>query len=170
MPHWSRESWRSKRAAHQPAYASEADLSRTGEELSSLPPLVTSWEVEALKAQLAEAAQGKRFLLQGGDCAEQFDECTAGAITNKLKILLQMSLVLTYGSQRQVIRVGRFAGQYAKPRSANFETRDDVTLPSYRGDLINRPDFTEAARVPDPELMLRGYERAALTLNSSARW
>src|SRR5438034_2200341 len=165
MPHWSRESWRSKRAAHQPAYASEADLSRTGEELSSLPPLVTSWEVEALKAQLAEAAQGKRFLLQGGDCAEQFDECTAGAITNKLKILLQMSLALVQGSNKPVIRVGRFAGQYAKPRSEEFETRETTSLPSYRGDLVNRTGFTDVEREPDPQLLLRGYERAALTLN-----
>jgi 3-deoxy-7-phosphoheptulonate synthase len=135
------------------------------EEISKLPPLVTSWEVHALKAQLAEAAQGQRFLLQGGDCAESFDHCDSGTIANKLKILLQMSLVLTHGGEKQVIRVGRFAGQYAKPRSADFETRDGVTLPSYRGDLINRPEFTEAGRTPDPELMLRGYERAALTLN-----
>ena len=135
------------------------------EEISKLPPLVTSWEVGALKTQLAEAARGERFLLHGGDCAESFDHCDSPTIANKLKILLQMSLVLTHGSRKRVIRLGRFAGQYAKPRSEEFETRGDVTLPSYRGDLINRPEFTEAARTPDPELMLRGYERAALTLN-----
>jgi len=165
MPQWSPKSWRSKPAAHQPAYVSEADLARTVDELSSLPPLVTSWEVEALKVQLAEAAQGKRFLLQGGDCAEQFDECTATAITNKLKILLQMSLVLVQGSNKPVIRVGRFAGQYAKPRSEEFETREATTLPSYRGDLVNRTGFTEVEREPDPQLLLRAYERSALTLN-----
>jgi len=140
-------------------------VSRVVEEISKLPPLVTSWEVLALKTQLAEAARGQRFLLQGGDCAESFDHCDSGTIANKLKILLQMSLALTHGGEKQVIRVGRFAGQYAKPRSADFETRDGVTLPSYRGDLINRQEFTAAGRTPDPELMLRGYERAALTLN-----
>ena len=107
----------------------------------------------------------RRFLLQGGDCAERYDHCDSATIANKLKILLQMSLVLALGGGKRVIRVGRFAGQYAKPRSDEFETRDGVTLASYRGDLINCPEFTEAARTPDPQLMLRGYERAALTLN-----
>src|SRR6266849_1910325 len=165
MPQWSPPSWRSKPAAQQVAYASEATLSLAVSQLASLPPLVTSWEVESLKGQLAEAAQGKRFLLQGGDCAEQFDDCTADTITNKLKILLQMSLVLVQGSGKPVIRVGRFAGQYAKPRSEDFETRAGATLPSYRGDLVNRAGFTEAERTPDPQLLLRAYERSALTLN-----
>ena len=165
MSEWSPSSWRSKQAIQQPVYASEPDLARTTSQLASLPPLVTSWEIEALKTQLAEAAQGKRFLLQGGDCAEQFDECTADTITNKLKILLQMSLVLVQGSQKPVIRVGRFAGQYAKPRSEDLETRDGATLPSYRGDLVNRTGFTQPEREPDPELLLRAYERSALTLN-----
>jgi len=165
MTEWSSGSWRSKPATQQPLYASEADLVRTTSQLASLPPLVTSWEIEALKSQLAEAAQGKRFLLQGGDCAEQFDECTADTITNKLKILLQMSLVLVQGSQKPVIRVGRFAGQYAKPRSEDLETRDGATLPSYRGDLVNRTGFTQPERAPDPQLLLRAYERSALTLN-----
>jgi 3-deoxy-7-phosphoheptulonate synthase len=165
MNDWFPASWQTKPAAQQPCYECEADVSRVVEEISKLPPLVTSWEVLALKAQLAEAACGQRFLLQGGDCAESFNHCDSGTIANKLKILLQMSLALTHGGEKQVIRVGRFAGQYAKPRSADFETRDGVTLPSYRGDLINRPEFTVAGRTPDPELMLRGYERAALTLN-----
>ncbi len=133
--------------------------------LAKLPPLVTSWEVENLKQQLAEAARGERFLLQGGDCCESFDDCRSDHIANKLKILLKMSLVLAYGSHRKVIRVGRFAGQYAKPRSADTETCDGVTLPSFRGNLINYREFTPEARRPDPELLLRGYERAALTLN-----
>jgi 3-deoxy-7-phosphoheptulonate synthase len=162
---WSPASWKNKPAAQQPLYPSEAEVDRVIQEVSKLPPLVTSWEVSALKTQLAEAARGERFLLQGGDCAESFDHCDSPTIANKLKILLQMSLVLTHGSRKRVIRLGRFAGQYAKPRSEDFETRGDATLPSYRGDLINRPEFTEAARTPDPELMLRGYERAALTLN-----
>ena len=164
-PVWSPTSWQAKPAAQQPAYPRAADIDRVVAEISKLPPLVTSWEIGALQAQLAEAARGERFLLQGGDCAESFDHCDSSTIANKLKVLLQISLVLIHGSQKRVVRIGRFAGQYAKPRSAEFETRDGVTLPSYRGDLINRPDFTEAARTPDPELMLRGYERAALTLN-----
>ena len=143
----------------------EPDLKPTVDQLANRPPLVTPWEVELLKGQLAEAAQGKRFLLQGGDCAEQFEECTADTITNKLKILLQMSLILVHGSNQPVIRVGRFAGQYAKPRSEDFEIREAATLPSYRGDLVNRKGFTEADRVPDPQLLLRAYERSALTLN-----
>ncbi len=126
---------------------------------------MTSWEVEALKRQLAEAARGERFLLQGGDCAESFDDCTSAAIAAKLKILLQMSLVLVHGGKKRVIRVGRFAGQYAKPRSQEHETRDGTTLPAYRGDIVNRPMFAASDRRPDPTLMLRGYERAALTLN-----
>ncbi len=133
--------------------------------MSRLPPLVTSWEIEALKAQIAEAAAGRRFLLQGGDCAESFEDCEPGNIASKLKILLQMSLVLVHGTRKRVIRVGRFAGQYAKPRSEDLETRDGITLPSYRGDLINAAGFTEAQRRPDPQRMLRGYERASLTLN-----
>ncbi len=146
-------------------YASEEDLAQTVSQLASLPPLVTSWEVESLKRQLAEAARGERFLLQGGDCAEQFADCTAGAIAGKLKILLQMSLVLVHGSKKPVIRVGRFAGQYAKPRSEELENRGSAALPSYRGDLVNRAGFTEAERSPDPQLLLRAYERSALTLN-----
>ncbi len=165
MPEWSPGSWRSKPAAQQPAYASEAGLALAVSRLASLPPLVTTWEIELLKTQLAAAARGERFLLQGGDCAEQFDECTADTITNKLKILLQMSLVLVQGCQKPVIRVGRFAGQYAKPRSEDFETRNGETLPSYRGDIVNRPGFSPAEREPDPQLLLRAYERSALTLN-----
>jgi 3-deoxy-7-phosphoheptulonate synthase len=165
MSEWSPCSWRSKPAAQQPTYRSEAEAAEVAEEISKLPPLVTSWEIGALKSQLAEAARGERFLLQGGDCAESFDHCDSATIANKLKILLQMTLVLVHGGHKPVVRVGRFAGQYAKPRSEEFETRDGITLPSYRGDLINRPEFTEDARTPDPRWMLRGYERAGLTLN-----
>ncbi len=165
MPEWSPSSWTAKPAAQLPAYRSEGEVEEVMRHISRLPPLVTSWEVAALKNQLAEAARGERFLLQGGDCAESFDQCDSSTIANKLKILLQMSLVLVHGCRRRVIRVGRFAGQYAKPRTEEFETHNGLTLPSYRGDLINRPGFSEADRTPDPWLMLRGYERAALTLN-----
>lgn len=162
---WSPTSWQTKPAAQQPKYPDSARVEEVMGALSCLPPLVTSWEIERLKAQLAEAARGERFLLQGGDCAESFADCTSAIIANKLKILLQMSLVLVHGTRRKVVRVGRFAGQYAKPRSEDMETRGEVTLPSFRGDIINRAPYTEADRIPDPTLLLRGYERAALTLN-----
>ena len=162
---WQPDSWQRRPALQQPLYPDPLAVDRVVEEMSQLPPLVTSWEVEGLKAQLAEAQRGERFLLQGGDCAETFAECTAPAVTSKLKILLQMSLVLVHGSRKRVIRVGRFAGQYAKPRSADFEERQGTSLPSYRGENVNRAPFTAEDRIPRPELMLRGYERAALTLN-----
>lgn len=162
---WTPDSWRQRPAAQQPRYADLAALENATAELAKLPPLVTAWEIESLKQQLAAAAGGRRFVLQGGDCAERFADCSADAITNKLKILLQMSLVLTQGSKVPVTRIGRFAGQYAKPRSEDLETRDGVQLPSYRGDVINAPAFTEDDRRPDPNRMLRGYECAALTLN-----
>jgi 3-deoxy-7-phosphoheptulonate synthase len=130
---------------------------------------VTSWEVERLRGLLAQAQQGKRFLLQGGDCAERFADCTPDRITAKLKILLQMSLVLAHAAGKPVIRVGRFAGQYAKPRTSPTETRvvdgASVTLPSYFGDLINDASFTSEARTPDPARLVRGYEHAAIVLN-----
>lgn len=162
---WSPTSWASRPAEQQPTYRDADALARVVAELSRLPPTVVSWEIDDLKRQIADAQQGRRFLLQGGDCAETFADCESGQIAGKLKILLQMSLVLLHGLKKPVIRVGRFAGQYAKPRSADTETRGGVTLPSYRGDLVNRPGFTAAEREPDPELLLRGYERAALTLN-----
>ena len=165
MGDWTPTSWQSRPAGQQPTYPEPEKLEVSLEQLATLPPLVTSWEVERLKSQLAEAAAGKRFLLQGGACAERFDQCSAETITNKLKILLQMSLVLTFGLKRRIIRVGRFAGQYAKPRSKDIEERDGVVLPTYRGDIVNGPDFTEEERRPDPERMLRGYHHSALTIN-----
>ena len=162
---WSPDSWRSKQALQQPNYRDAAAVQRVLAEISTLPPLVTSWEVLSLKQQLAEAQQGRRFVLQGGDCAESFGDCNSASITAKLKILLQMSLVLIQGSRKPVTRIGRFAGQYAKPRSEDLETRNGVALPAYRGDIVNRPPFTPGDREPDPQLLLRGYERAALTLN-----
>jgi 3-deoxy-7-phosphoheptulonate synthase len=162
---WHSASWQSKPVQQQPVYADPKALERIVAQISRLPPIVVSWEVEALRARLAAAQRGEAFLLQGGDCAEAFVDCESDTLAKKLKILLQMSLVLLHGLKKPVIRVGRMAGQYAKPRSADTETRDGLTLPSYRGDLVNRPEFTAAARAPDPELLLRGYERAALTLN-----
>jgi 3-deoxy-7-phosphoheptulonate synthase len=165
MTEWSPMSWQQRPAAQQVAYTDRTALEQVLAEMSRLPPLVTSWEVEHLREQLARAARGDAFVLQGGDCAESFDECRPDPIAAKLKILLQMSLVLVHGTRKPVVRIGRIAGQYAKPRSANAETRAGVTLPAYRGDIINRDAFTAADRAPDPLLMLRAYERSALTLN-----
>ena len=162
---WSPSSWRTRTALQQPTYPDLAALESSLGELSRLPPLVTSWEILTLKRQLAEAQEGKRFLLQGGDCAESFSDCESGLISNRLKVLIQMSVVLVYGLRLPVVRVGRFAGQYAKPRSADIETRDGVTLPSYRGDIVNAPDFTAEARQPDPRRLLEAHSRSALTMN-----
>ena len=165
MKDWSPTSWQHKTAQQQAIYPDPAHLEQVLRTIASLPPLVTPWEVDALKARFARAARGEMFLLQGGDCAESFNQCDPAAIAASLKILLQMSLILIHAAQKPVIRVGRIAGQYAKPRSASEEIRNGVALPSYRGDLVNRSGFTEEDRVPNPDLLLRGYERAALTLN-----
>jgi 3-deoxy-7-phosphoheptulonate synthase len=162
---WEPTSWQARQAQQQPTYADAAELGRVVAELARLPPIVVSWEVDNLTARLAAAQRGEAFLLQGGDCAESFADCDSDRIARQLKVLLQMSLVLLQAMKQPVVRVGRFAGQYAKPRSADSETRDGVSLPAYRGDLVNRPEFTAEGRRPDPQLLLRGYERAALTLN-----
>ena len=162
---WQPASWQSRKAQQQASYQDPVALERAVADLSQLPPIVVSWEVENLRTRLAAAQRGEAFLLQGGDCAESFADCESDRIAKQLKVLLQMSLVLLQAMKRPIVRVGRFAGQYAKPRSADTETRDGVTLPAYRGDLVNRPEFSAAARRADPQLLLRGYERAALTLN-----
>ena len=162
---WHPASWQTRKAAQQPQYDDPTALARVVAELARLPPIVVSWEVENLRERLAAVQRGEGFLLQGGDCAESFIDCQSDHIAKQLKVLLQMSLVLLSGMKRPVVRVGRMAGQYAKPRSADFETRNGVTLPAYRGDIVNRPEFTLEARRIDPQLLLRGYERAALTLN-----
>jgi len=162
---WHPASWLARIAGQIPAYRDAQHAEAVMTSLARLPPLVTSWEVDALRGQLALAGEGQAFILQGGDCAETFDDCRSEVIVTKLKILLQMSVVIISGLKRPVVRIGRLAGQYAKPRSAPMETRTDGTLPSYRGDIINRNAFTAADREPDPELMLRAYERSGLTLN-----
>lgn len=151
--------------AQDVSYADAGAVAAATASLRALPPLVTSWEIERLRAEVAQAQAGKRFILQGGDCAETLADCRPELIANKLKILLQMSLVLVHGLKRPVTRVGRFAGQYAKPRSSMTETRGGQTLPSYFGDLVNRAPFTAEARRPDPGLLVAGYQHAALTLN-----
>ncbi|MGQ0619074.1 MAG: class II 3-deoxy-7-phosphoheptulonate synthase [Panacagrimonas sp.] len=162
---WAPDSWQRRPAVQQPTYPDPAELMTALEDLSRLPPLVTSWEVEALRRQFAQAEDGTRFVLQGGDCAESFADCRPEIITNRLKVLLQMSLVLVHGMKLAVTRVGRFAGQYAKPRSADTETRNGLTLPAYRGDLVNAPAFTFEARTPDPRRLVEGHMRSAMTNN-----
>ncbi|MFE8603228.1 class II 3-deoxy-7-phosphoheptulonate synthase [Archangium violaceum] len=165
MSTWSPTSWKTKPITQDVRYEVPKEVEDVVAELGRLPPLVTSWEVERLRGLLAEAQQGRRFLLQGGDCAESLSDCRPDIITNRQKIMLQMSLVLIHGGHRPVIRVGRIAGQYAKPRSKPTETRGGVELPSYFGDLVNRPEFTPEARRADPKLMLACYHHAAMTLN-----
>ena len=165
MTKWSPNSWRAKPIQQVPAYPDAAALADVEGRLATFPPLVFAGEARKLKKQLAQVAAGKAFLLQGGDCAESFADCESALISNRLKVLLQMSLVLVHGLRLPVVRVGRFAGQYAKPRSADLEEKDGVTLPSYRGDFINQPEFTAQARTPDPRRMVKGHARSAMTMN-----
>jgi 3-deoxy-7-phosphoheptulonate synthase len=152
-------------AKQQPTWPDAEKVAAVRAELAIQPPLVFAGEVDILRARLAEAASGKAFLLQGGDCAETFADATADRIRNRVKTLLQMAVVLTYGASMPVIKMGRMAGQFAKPRSSDFETRGDITLPAYRGDIVNGYDFTEEARIPDPARMLKAYHTSASTLN-----
>ncbi len=163
---WSPASWRDKPAKHIPEdYPDPNALAAAEKELGTYPPLVFAGEVRTLRESLAEVADGKAFLLQGGDCAESFKEFHPNNIRDTFRVLLQMSVALTFGAAMPVVKVGRIAGQFAKPRSAPTETIDGVTLPSYRGDNINGMDFTQEARLPDPQRLLRAYGQAASTLN-----
>jgi 3-deoxy-7-phosphoheptulonate synthase len=162
---WSPESWRAKPVHQVPTYPDAGRLAQVEETLCSFPPLVFAGEARRLRAKLAEVADGKAFLLQGGDCAESFAEFRANNIRDTFRVMLQMAVVLTYGAAMPVVKVGRMAGQFAKPRSADNETIDGVTLPSYRGDIVNGNDFTAEARIPDPDRMVRAYNQSAATLN-----
>lgn len=162
---WSPSSWQNKPVKQLPKYPDEAALQQSYNTLKSLPPLVTSWEIEALKEKLAHVAAGKSFLLQGGDCAESFAHATSPKIVNMLKVLLQMSFILIHEMGVPVLRVGRIAGQYAKPRSQDFETVNGTEIHNYRGDLINGYEATAEARTPDPQRLVEGYHKAGLTLN-----
>jgi 3-deoxy-7-phosphoheptulonate synthase len=159
------DTWRALPALQQPEYPDPAAVERVVAELRALPPLVFAGECDRLKARLAQVARGEAFLLQGGDCAEAFHEVGADNLRAKLKTLLQMAAVLTYAGSVPVVKIGRFAGQYAKPRSSNLETREGVELPSYRGDAVNGADFTPEARIPDPQRLLKMYNLSAATLN-----
>lgn len=165
MTSWSPESWRQKTIRQLPTYPDQEALNAVESELAHQPPLVFAGEARALKKQLARVANGDAFLLQGGDCAESFKEFNSNQIRDTFKVLLQMAVVLTFGGQSPVVKIGRMAGQFAKPRSADDETIGGVTLPSYRGDIINGIDFDEASRVPDPARMLKAYHQSSSTLN-----
>jgi 3-deoxy-7-phosphoheptulonate synthase len=162
---WAPESWRAKPVKQMPTYPDAPKLAAAEAALRSYPPLVFAGEARSLKAKLARVAAGEAFLLQGGDCAESFAEFNANNIRDTFRVILQMAVVLTFAGAMPVVKVGRLAGQFAKPRSADMEQIGQVELPSYRGDIINGFDFDEASRVPDPERMLRAYNQAAATLN-----
>ena len=163
---WSPASWRERPAKHIPAdYPDPTQVTRVEDELRRMPPLVFAGEARRLKSLLGDVAAGKAFLLQGGDCAESFKEFSADNIRDTFRLILQMAVVLTFAGGRPVVKVGRMAGQFAKPRSEPIETIDGVTLPSYRGDNINGMEFEPAARAPDPERLLKAYAQSASTLN-----
>src|SRR5919109_2095509 len=162
---WSPDSWRGLPIRQVPGYSDEAALARVEETLHRFPPLVFAGEARRLKDRLATVAAGKAFLLQGGDCAESFAEFHPNNIRDMFKVLLQMAVVLTFGAGCPVVKVGRLAGQFAKPRSSDTETQNGRTLPSYRGDIINSLEFGEEAREPDPQRMVQAYQQSAATLN-----
>lgn len=165
MSLWTPDSWKNHTALQMPEYPDAVKLQQVEAGLSQQPPLVFAGEVRALTSQLANVADGKAFLLQGGDCAESFAEFSAVNIRDTFKVLMQMAVVLTFGASCPVVKVGRLAGQFAKPRSNPTETRDGVELPTYRGDIVNSTEFTPQARIPDPERMMAVYHQAASTLN-----
>ncbi len=162
---WSKSSWHNFPALQQPNWPDSDKLADALKTLGALPPLVFAGEIRTLKKMLAKAVEGRAFLLQGGDCSEDFANCTAPGIRETLKVLLQMAVVLSYAGGKPVIKVGRMAGQYAKPRSADTEMVNGIEIASYRGDMVNSPAPTAAARVPDPERMVKGYYLAAATMN-----
>ncbi|MCO4823635.1 MAG: 3-deoxy-7-phosphoheptulonate synthase class II [Amylibacter sp.] len=162
---WKKSDWRNKERIQMPDYTDHAALTAVETRLSSYPPLVFAGEARSLKAKLGKVSRGESFLLQGGDCAESFAEFNADMLRDTYKVMLQMAVVLTYGAKVPVVKIGRVAGQFAKPRSANMETIDGVELPSYRGDIINDIDFTPEARIPNPDRMLEAYTQAAASLN-----
>ncbi|HVB67722.1 MAG TPA: 3-deoxy-7-phosphoheptulonate synthase, partial [Acetobacteraceae bacterium] len=164
-PAWSPAAWRLRPIRQAPTYPDQAALEAVESRLRAYPPLVFAGEARRLRANLGLAAEGRAFVLLGGDCAESFAEFTANILRDTFRVLLQMSVVLTFGASLPVVKMGRMAGQYAKPRSSDTETLGGITLPSYRGDIINGPDFTPAARTPDPARMELGYFQAAAKLN-----
>ena len=162
---WKPNSWRNYPVVQMPTYPDESKVNSVEARLSFKPPLVFAGEVQALKKSLALAEKGNAFILQGGDCAESFSQFSANGIRDTFKVLLQMAVILTYGSSIPIIKIGRIAGQFAKPRSSDIEIIDGIELPSYRGDMINDMEFNKTARQPDPQRLIDGYEQSAATLN-----
>src|SRR5262245_31048043 len=162
---WSPDSWRSKPVSQMPEYPDAAKLAAAEQRLRAFPPLVFAGEARRLTEALGNVAAGRAFLLQGGDCAESFAEFSANNIRDTFRVLLQMAVVLTFGAACPVVKVGRMAGQFAKPRSAPTEVQDGVELPSYRGDIVNGIEFNAKSRVPDPERLLQSYNQSAAILN-----
>ncbi len=162
---WSPSSWRDFPIKQQPSYQDKELLKKVERELRSYPPLIFAGEARNLKEDLAKVSRGEAFLLQGGDCAESFASFGAGNIKNLFKLMLQMNMILMYSSGKQVVKVGRVAGQFAKPRSSDFEEKEGVKLPSYRGDIVNDVDFTSEARIPDPLKLIQAYNQSAATMN-----
>jgi len=162
---WTPASWREKPAAQLPTYRDVADLNRVEAELAAKPPLVFAGEARRLRRQLADVAAGKAFLLQGGDCAESFKEFSADNVRDTFRVILQMAVILTFAAAKPVVKVGRIAGQFTKPRSNPTETKDGIELPSYRGDSVNDMAFEATAREPDPQRLIRSYEQSAATIN-----
>ncbi|MCE2517456.1 MAG: 3-deoxy-7-phosphoheptulonate synthase class II [Alphaproteobacteria bacterium] len=162
---WSSSSWRERPIVQVPAYPDQAKLDAVLNEISQLPPLVFAGEVQSLRSKLGEVAEGRAFLLQGGDCAESFAEFSANHIRDTFKVMMQMAVALTFGASLPVVKVSRMAGQFAKPRSSDTETIDGVELPSYRGDMVNGIDFTAEARIPDPQRLTKVYHQSSSTLN-----
>ncbi len=165
MSTWTPSSWRDKPIKQQPTYTDVDHLKRVTQKLHEFPPLVFAGEVRSLKKQFSEVMQGNAFLLQGGDCAESFSEFGADNIRDTFKALMQMAVVMTFAGSSPVVKVGRMGGQFAKPRSSDFETVGEITLPSYRGDIVNSVEFTKEARTPDPERMIQAYNQSSSTLN-----
>ena len=165
MSNWSPESWQRFPAHQQPEWPDQGAVDEVLKEISTLPPLVFAGEARTLRERLADVCEGNALLLQAGDCAESFDDLSADAIRDKLKVILQMAVALTYSTGMPVVKVGRIAGQFAKPRSSPTETKDDVELPSFRGHIVNAPDFSEGSRVADPRRLLQAYNQSASTLN-----
>jgi len=162
---WSPDSWRQRTARQLPTYPDAAALAQAERQLAGWPALIFAGEADALRARLAAVARGEAFLLQGGDCAESFEDLGADTVRDTFRVILQMAVVLTYGAACPVVKLGRIAGQFAKPRSSDVETVDGVTLPSYRGDIVNGAEFTAAARTPDPQRLIRAYSHSASVLN-----
>jgi len=165
MKSWNKSSWRDLKIKQQPTYPDISKLKKTEEEISKFPPLVFAGEVRKLKNELAKVCEGKAFLLQGGDCAESFAEFNADNIRDMFKVMMQMAVVLTFAGGCPVVKVGRLAGQFAKPRSSDFEEKNGEKLPSYRGDIVNDNNFNEKSRLPDPQRMVKAYNQSSATMN-----